>query len=67
MVLEKKMKIEIVTDFNTIKQEEVSIEAQLDHFQIKEIVLNFFYNMDYYERRAWIKKNIKKEHIKEIA
>ena len=61
------MKIKIVTDFNTIKQEEVSIEAQLDHFQIKEIVLNFFYNMDYYERRAWIKKNIKKEHIKEIA
>ena len=61
------MKIEIVTDYNKIKQEEVSIEAQLDHFQIKEIVLNFFYNMDYYERRSWLQKNMKKEHIKEIA
>ena len=61
------MQIKIVTDYNKIEQEEISIEAQLDHFQIKEIVQNFFYNMDYYERRAWIKKNIKKEHIKEIA
>ena len=33
-----KMKIEIVTDFNTIKQEEVIIEAQLNTFQIDEIV-----------------------------
>jgi hypothetical protein len=61
------MKIKIVTDYNKIEQEEVSIEAQLDHFQIKEIVLNFFYNMDYYERRSWLQKNMKKEHIKEIA
>ena len=61
------MKIKIVTDYNKIEQEEVSIEAQLDHFQIKEIVQSFFYNMDYYERRSWLQKNMKKEHIKEIA
>ena len=61
------MKIEIVTDFNTIKQEEVIIEAQLNTFQIDEIVQSFFYNMDYYERKAWIKENMKKENIKEIT
>ena len=61
------MKIKIEIDFNKTKQKEISIEAQLDHFQIKEIVLNFFYNMDYYERRSWLQKNMKKEHIKEIA
>jgi len=61
------MKIKIVTGYNKIKQEEISVVAQLDHFQIKEIVLNFFYNMDYDQRRSWIKKNIKKEHIKEIT
>ena len=61
------MKIKIEIDYNKIEQEEISIEAQLDHFQIKEIVLNFFYNMDYYERRSWLQKNMKKEHIKEIA
>ena len=61
-----KMKIKIVTDYNTTKQEEVLVEAQLNHFQIDKIVQSFFYNMDYHERRAWIKKNMKKEHIKEI-
>jgi acid stress-induced BolA-like protein IbaG/YrbA len=61
------MKIKIVTDYDTIKQEEVLVEAQLNHFQIDEIVQNFFHNMDYYERRAWIKENMKKEQIKEIA
>jgi len=61
------MKIKIEIDFNKIEQEEISVVAQLDHFQIKEIVRSFFYNMDYHERRAWIKKNIKKEHIKETA
>jgi hypothetical protein len=61
------MKIKIVTDYNTIKQKEVFIEAQLNHFQIDEIVQSFFNNMDYYERRAWVKENMKKEHIKEIA
>jgi hypothetical protein len=45
----------------------VFIEAQLNHFQIDEIVQSFFNNMDYYERRAWVKENMKKEHIKEIA
>ena len=53
------MKIKIVTDYNKIEQEEISIEAQLDHFQIKEIVQSFFYNMDYYERRSWLQKNMK--------
>jgi acid stress-induced BolA-like protein IbaG/YrbA len=61
------MKIKIVTDYDTIKQEEVLVEAQLNHFQIDEIVQNFFHNMDYYERRARIKENMKKEQIKETA
>ena len=62
-----KMKIKIVTDYNTTEQEEVLVEAQLNHFQIDKIIQSFFNNMDYHERRAWIKKNMKKEHIKEIA
>ena len=61
------MKIKIEIDFNKTKQEEISVVAQLDHFQIKEIVQSFFYNMDYYERRSWLQKNMKKEHIKEIT
>ena len=61
------MKIKIEIDFDKTKQEEISIEAKLDNSQIRKIVLNFFYNMDYDERRSWVEKNIKKEHIKEIA
>ena len=61
------MKIKIETDYNRTAQEEVSVEANLSNSQVKKIVLDFFYGMDYYERRAWIKKNMKKEHIKKIA
>ena len=57
-------KIEI--DFNRIAQEEISVEANLSNSQVRKIILNFFYNMDYDERRSWVEKNIKKEHIKEI-
>ncbi len=62
-----KMKIKIETDYNRTAQEEVSVEANLSNSQVKKIVLDFFHNMDYYERRAWIKENMKKEQIKETA
>ena len=65
--MEKKMKIKIETDYNRTAQKEVSIEANISNSQVKKIVLDFFYNMDYYERRDWLLKNMKKEHIKEIA
>jgi hypothetical protein len=61
------MKIKIEIDFDRREQEEISVEAKLDNSQVRKIVLNFFYNMDYYERRSWLQKNMKKEHIKEIA
>jgi hypothetical protein len=61
------MKIKIEIDFDRREQEEISVEAKLDNSQVRKIVLNFFYNMDYYERRSWLQENIKKEHIKEIA
>ena len=61
------MKIKIETDYNRTAQEEVSVEANLSNSQVKKIVLDFFYGMDYYERRDWLLKNMKKEHIKEIA
>ena len=32
------MKIKIEIDFDRREQEEVSIEAQLDHFQVKKIM-----------------------------
>ena len=60
------MKIKIEIDFDRREQEEISVEAKLDNSQVRKIVLNFFYNMDYDERRSWVEKNIKKEHIKEI-
>ena len=60
------MKIKIEIDFDRTEQEEISVEAKLDNSQVRKIVLNFFYNMDYDERRSWVEKNIKKEHIKEI-
>jgi hypothetical protein len=61
------MKIKIEIDFDRREQEEISVEAKLDNSQVRKIVLNFFYNMDYYERRSWLQKNMKKEHIKETA
>ena len=61
------MKIKIEIDFDRREQEEISVEARLDNSQVRKIVLNFFYNMDYDQRRSWVEKNIKKEHIKEIA
>ena len=61
------MKIKIVTDYNRTAQKEISIEANISNSQVKKIVLDFFYNMDYYERRDWLLKNMKKEQIKEIA
>ena len=61
------MKIKIEIDFDKREQEEISVEAKLDNSQVRKIVLNFFYNMDYDQRRSWVEKNIKKEHIKEIA
>ena len=60
------MKIKIEIDFDRTEQEEISVEAKLDNSQVRKIVLNFFYNMDYDQRRSWVEKNIKKEHIKEI-
>ena len=60
------MKIKIEIDFDRREQEEISVEAKLNNSQIRKIVLNFFYNMDYDQRRSWVEKNIKKEHIKEI-
>jgi hypothetical protein len=60
------MKIKIEIDFDRREQEEISVEAKLDNSQVRKIVLNFFYNMDYDQRRSWVEKNIKKEHIKEI-
>jgi hypothetical protein len=60
------MKIKIEIDFDKREQEEISVEAKLDNSQVRKIVLNFFYNMDYDQRRSWVEKNIKKEHIKEI-
>jgi len=61
------MKIKIEIDFDRREQEEISVEAKLDNSQVKKIVLDFFYNMDYYERRDWLLKNMKKEQIKEIT
>lgn len=61
------MKIKIETDYNRMAQKEISIEANLSNSQVKKIVLDFFYNMDYYERRAWLMKNVKKEHIRKIV
>ena len=60
------MKIKIEIDLDRTEQEEISVEAKLDNSQVRKIVLNFFYNMDYDQRRSWVEKNIKKEHIKEI-
>ena len=60
------MKIKIEIDFDRTEQEEISVEAKLDNSQVRKIVLNFFYNMDYDQRRSWVEKNVKKEHIKEI-
>ena len=60
------MKIKVEIDFDRREQEEISVEAKLNNSQVRKIVLNFFYNMDYDQRRSWVEKNIKKEHIKEI-
>ena len=61
------MKIKIEIDFDRREQEEISVEANLSNSQVKKIVLDFFYNMDYCERRDWLLKNMKKEQIKEIT
>ena len=60
-------RIKIERDYNRTAQKEISIEANISNSQVKKIVLDFFYGMDYYERRDWLLKNMKKEQIKEIA
>ena len=61
------MKIKIETDYNKTAQKEVSIEANISNSQVKKIVLDFFYGMDYYERRDWLLKNMKKEQISDTS
>ena len=60
------MTIKLPYDYDKQQHKELVTQITISSDQVKAIVLNHLYKMDYYERQAWIEKHaVHKEEITE--
>jgi hypothetical protein len=57
------MKIRKAIGYNIVEQREIEVNFLLDKTQIKEILNDFFDNMEYNEMKTWILKNVPEPNV----